>query len=121
METGVDIIEIERIRAAIARHGQRFLDKVFTPGEQRQCCGRAESLAARFATKEAAFKALGRRVDWREVEVVGLPGGKPSLRLHGRASVIAEGMGATRWAVSLSHSRDYAVAVVIAAMTGDGQ
>jgi holo-[acyl-carrier protein] synthase len=120
VETGVDIIEIERIRAAVARHGQRFLDKVFTPGEQRQCQGRAESLAARFATKEAVFKALGRRVDWREVEVVGMPGGKPRLHLHGRASAIAESTGTARWAISLSHSRDYAVAVVIVAMPRDG-
>jgi holo-[acyl-carrier protein] synthase len=118
VETGVDIIEIERIRTAVARHGQRFLDRVFTPQEQRHCQGRAESLAARFATKEAAFKALGMRVDWRDVEVVCTPGGKPTLRLHGRAVAIAATMGATRWAVSLSHSRDYAVAVVIASAPG---
>lgn len=114
METGIDIIEIERIDATMARHGIRFLERVFTAGEVEQSRGRAESLAARFAAKEAAFKALGVRVGWREVEVRREPGGKPRLLLHGRARERAARLGLARWSVSLSHSRGHAVAVVVA-------
>ncbi len=114
LETGVDIIEIDRIEAAVLRYGERFLERVYMPGEVQQSRGAAQSLAARFAAKEAAFKVLGRRFAWREVEVVRAPSGKPSLRLHGRAKVAADRLGLRGWSVSLSHSRQYAVAMVVA-------
>ncbi len=115
LETGVDIIEIDRIEAAVGRYGRRFLDRVFTPVEIGQCRGRAQSLAARFAAKEAAFKVLGTRVGWREVEVRRESSGKPRIFLHGRAAALARRAGLREWALSLSHSRQYAVAVVVAA------
>ncbi len=114
LETGVDIIEIDRIEGALARHGSRFLERVYTPNEVRQSRSRAESLAARFAAKESAFKALGERVGWREVEVVRAASGKPGLLLHGRARAIARRLGLRSWTVSLSHSRTHAVAIVVA-------
>lgn len=114
LETGVDIIEIRRIEEAISMYGARFLDRIYTPGEIQQCGGRVESLAARFAAKEAAFKALGVRVGWREVEVQREQSGKPRLLLHGRAADEAERLGWRVWSVSLSHSRGDAVAMVVA-------
>lgn len=114
IEAGVDIIEIGRVREATRRHGERFLERVFTELERGQCAGRAESLAARFAAKEAAFKALGRRFGWLEVEVRSEPGGKPYLNLHGDARRHAEELGLREWTLSLSHSRESAVAVVVA-------
>jgi holo-[acyl-carrier protein] synthase len=113
LETGVDIIEIERIEAALSRHGRRFLERVYTELEQVQCRGRAESLAARFAAKEAAFKALGSRFGWRDVEVRCQPSGKPLLRFHGRALERAKRLNLREWSVSLSHSRGSAVAIVV--------
>ncbi|MGE5250185.1 MAG: holo-ACP synthase [Bacteroidota bacterium] len=115
--TGVDLIEIERVEQAIARHGDRFLKRVFTPAELQACGGRAQSLAARFAAKEAAAKALGRGigdVGWREIEVVGNENNAPALRLHGEAQRLAAEQGLLDWSVSLSHSREQAVAVVVA-------
>lgn len=114
LETGVDIIEVARIEEAVARHGRRFIERVYTPEEVAKCAGRAQSLAVRFAAKEAAIKVLGQRVAWREVEVVSEPSGKPVLRLHGRAKRIAGALRAGTWSVSLSHTGSVAVAVVVA-------
>ena len=115
---GVDIIEIERIEAVLRRHGERFLQRVYTPKEQAYCRGRAPELAVRFAAKEAVSKALGtglRGIAWREMEILGDERGKPLVHLHGRAQARAEELGLSEFAVSLSHSRDYAVAFVVAA------
>lgn len=110
---GVDIIEIERIRQAVARWGERFVERVFTPAEQVACRGRPASLAARFAAKEAVMKALGaQNLGWREIEVIAEPSGRPRLRLHGRAQQQAQALGA-RFEVSLAHCREYAIASVI--------
>jgi holo-[acyl-carrier protein] synthase len=117
LKTGVDIIEIPRIRVALVRHGERFLQRVFTPAEAVECGGRADALAARFAAKEATTKALGTGigpVSWREVETLHKRSGEPYLILHGRAKLIADFLGLTTWAVSLSHSREHAIAVVVA-------
>jgi holo-[acyl-carrier protein] synthase len=117
LKTGVDIIEIPRIQAALVRHGDRFLERVFTPAEVAECRGRADALAARFAAKEATTKALGTGigpVSWREVETLHKRSGEPYLILHGRAQQVADFLGLTTWAVSLSHSRDNAIAVVVA-------
>lgn len=115
--TGIDIIEIDRVQSVAERYGERFLKRVYTEGERAYCRGRAPQLAARFAAKEAAMKALGtgvRGVAWREVEVVRLPGRAPEIVLHGRAQRRAEWMSLQRMALSISHSRRYAVASVVA-------
>ena len=114
LESGVDVIEIDRIGNAVGRHGSRFLERVYTPGEIEQSRGRTASLAARFAAKEAAFKALGARYGWREVEVRREQGGKPRLLLHGRAAERAASLDLRSWSVSLSHCRSCAMAVVVA-------
>jgi len=101
----------------LERYGQRFLNRVFTPGEIEYCRGRAPNLAARFAAKEAAMKALGtgfRGVAWKDIEVIRARSGAPSIKLHGRAEIRAQRLGLQEMALSLSHSRDYAVASVVA-------
>ena len=112
---GVDNIEIGRIEAALARHGARFLGRVYTKLEVAFCRGRASELAARFAAKEAVMKALGtgaRGVAWREIEVLPNHRGKPLVYLHGRAKERAERIGLVEIDISMSHSREYAVAFV---------
>jgi holo-[acyl-carrier protein] synthase len=118
--TGIDLIEIGRIQESMDRFGSRFLDRIYTPAEQVYCLNKrqaAESFAARFAAKEAGAKALGtgisRGVGWREIEVVRAPGGRPELRFTGRAAEIAARLGATRAALSLTHSKLQAMASVI--------
>lgn len=116
ISVGVDIIEIHRVAATLERFGERFLNRIFTPGEIAYCRGRAPQLAARFAAKEAVMKALGtgtRGVAWREVEVTRKPTGEPGIQLHGRAAARAEKLGIDRIAISISHSREYAVASVV--------
>ena len=117
---GTDLMEIARIDESIARFGQRFLTRIYTPGEIAFCQRKknaAESFTARFAAKEAAAKALGtgisRGVGWQEIEVVRRQGERPEIVFHGRAAERAQAMGVTHTAVSLSHSRDVAMAVVI--------
>ena len=117
--SGVDMIEIARIADAIERYGDRFRQRVYRPGEIRYCQSKrnaAESFAARFAAKEAAAKALGTGINagvgWRDIEVIRLPGGRPSLLLHGRAAAIASELGATRFLVSLTHTKTQALAQV---------
>ncbi len=116
ISVGVDIIEISRVAATVERFGDRFLQRIYTPGEIAYCRGRAPQLAARFAAKEAVMKALGtgtRGVGWREVEVTRKRTGEPSIELHGRAAERAAKLGIDRLAISISHSRDYAVASVV--------
>jgi holo-[acyl-carrier protein] synthase len=117
---GIDIEEVDRVRQAIERHGQRFLERVFTSREIAYVESKAnkwERYAARFAAKEAAMKALGtgwdKGVSWRDVEIVNQPDGCPTLALCGRAKEIAEGRGCKRTWVSLSHTRKQAAAQVI--------
>jgi holo-[acyl-carrier protein] synthase len=117
LKTGIDIIEIRRIQAALDRHGERFLKRVFSDQEILECRGRAEALAVRFAAKEAASKALGTGIgpiSWREIETLHQGSGEPYLVLHGSAEKIAQELGLAVWAVSLSHSRENAIAVVVA-------
>ncbi|MEO6924462.1 MAG: holo-ACP synthase [Bryocella sp.] len=119
---GTDLMEIARIEHSIARYGDRFLARVYTPGEIAYCRRKlktsGESFAARFAAKEAAAKALGtgisHGVGWPEFEVTRLPGRRPELLLHGRAAAIAAHLGIRRLSLSLTHSREHAMAVVIA-------
>ena len=118
---GTDLIEIERIEHSLERFGTRFLERIYTPLEisycQRKRHGAAESFAARFAAKEAGAKALGtgisRGVQWTEIEVRNLPGGRPTIHWHGRAAQRAVGMGVDTVHLSLTHSRALAMAVVI--------
>src|SRR5271165_6134382 len=118
--TGIDIAEVPRIRQSIERFGDRFLQRIYTAGEIRYCdskANRAERYAARFAAKEAAMKALGtgwnHGVRWRDCEVVRLPGGRPSIVFHGKATEVAARLGVKNAALSLSHTADQAIAQVI--------
>jgi len=114
--TGIDIIEIGRIEEAIARWGERFLHRVYTDSELRLCGKKPPSLAVRFAGKEAVMKLLGtgtKGVGWREIEVLTGPSGKPLLNLYGRAQSEAGRLGLKDIAVSLSHSRKYAIASAV--------
>ena len=116
LAVGVDIIEITRIGQTFQRWGERFLRRIYTEGEIRYCRGRAPQLASRFAAKEAMMKALGtgiRGVGWKDIEVVRSRGGPPSISLHGRGARIAASQGVYDIALSLSHSREYAVASVV--------
>ena len=117
--TGVDATEISRIAASIERYGDRFINRIYTEGEIAYCRRKrdfASSFAARFAAKEAAMKALGtghsRGVFWRGIEVV-RRGGPPQIRFHGGAAARAEYLGATGSFLTISHSRDLAIAQVI--------
>ena len=117
---GVDIAEVLRVRGAIERHGERFLNRVFTPAEVTYCRSRRNSyerFAARFAAKEATMKALGtglrRGVTWRNMEVSNAKGGKPTMKLSGRAQELFQGMGGASIALSITHTRTLALAEVI--------
>ncbi len=113
---GVDIIEIGRIEGAMKRWSERFLLRIYTEEELRICRNRAPALAVRFAAKEAVMKALGtgtKGVGWRDIEVLSNSDGKPLVYLHGRAQKKAEGIGLGELAISLSHSRQYAIASVV--------
>jgi len=117
LRTGVDLIEIERLEQTIGRHGDRFLERVFTPGELQECGGNMASLAARFAAKEAVSKALGTgigAVTWREIEILRGPAREPVLHLHGAAAALAAQLGLETWSISLSHTFTHAVAVAVA-------
>ena len=117
---GLDIAEPERLEQAVARYGQRFLERIFTPKEIAYCerkRNKWERYAARFAAKEAAFKALGtgwrRGVRWRDIEVVRNSSGKPSLRLDGVAREFADKLRVRNIALTITHSGNTALAQVI--------
>jgi len=118
--SGIDMAEIGRIQQSVERYGQRFLDRVYTAAEQAYCLRKrkaAESFAARFAAKEAGAKALGTGmsygVNWLEIEVVREPSGRPTLQFHGRAAQMAARLGATRAALSITHTNELAMASVV--------
>jgi len=113
---GVDIIEIARIEKVVKRWGENFFRRIYTEAELRICRRRPSSLATRFAGKEAVMKALGtgaKGVSWREIEILAEPGGKPLVYLHGRAQERASHLGLDRLAISLSDSKEYAIAFVV--------
>ena len=122
LTTGIDLVEIARVKRALERHGDRFLERVFTQAEVLYCRARPPELAARFAAKEAVSKALGvgmrmmarDGIKWQEAEIIGDRRGKTLVRLNGRAAERAEELGLTEWAVSLSHTREHAIAFVVA-------
>ncbi len=114
------MVEIGRIERSVERYGQRFLDRVYTRAEQAYCLRKrkaGESLAARFAAKEAGAKALGTGisygVNWLEIEVVREVSGRPTVQFHGRAAQIAGGLGVVRAALSITHTGELAMASVV--------
>jgi holo-[acyl-carrier protein] synthase len=119
---GIDLVATARIAAMLDRHGDHFIQRVFTERERSYCRAnprrRAEHYAARFAAKEAVFKAIGTGwrdgTTWTDVEVTRRPSGEPGLKICGRTRQIADAMQVTHWHVSLSHTDDLAIASVIA-------
>lgn len=118
--TGIDLAEVPRIAAAIDRFGDRFLRRIFTGAEIRYCdskANRAERYAARFAAKEAGLKAIGtgwrRGVSWTDIEVSREPGGRPTILFHGKAAEFAARLGVKHAALSLTHTKETAMAQVI--------
>lgn len=117
LRTGVDLIEISRIEEVIVRHGKHYLERVYTPAELAQCGKRTESLAGRFAAKEAVAKALGcgiGDVTWHDIEILGDEQNAPVLTLHGIAEQKAKEQGLVTWSVSISHSQSHSVALAVA-------
>jgi holo-[acyl-carrier protein] synthase len=123
-ELGIDIIRVERIRAALARFGPRFSKRVLTEAERRYVRDRPETMAGRWAAKEAVSKVLGlgvRGIGWRDIEIERMPTGQPAVRLHGRAAARAGQLGMERIAVSITHESDYAVAIAFGIRTAGGR
>jgi len=117
---GIDLAEVDRIRNAIERHGRRFTDRIYTVAEiayVERKANRYERYAARFAAKEAAMKAIGsgwrRGVRWQDFEVANLPTGRPTLRFHGVAAQIADSLGVRNIVLSLTHTAEQGLAIVI--------
>lgn len=114
---GIDLIEIERVHSTIQKHGERFLSRIYTPTERQITGERVESLAARFAAKEATAKALGTgigSIKWTDIEIRYGPNHQPELHLYANAAQQAAKLGLDTWSISLSHTRTYAIAMVIA-------
>jgi holo-[acyl-carrier protein] synthase len=118
--SGVDLCEVSRIKDAIARHGRRFIERIYTDREiayAERKANKYERYAARFAAKEAGMKALGTGwrggVRWRDFEVINLPSGRPTLQFHGKAAEYAEKLGAANISLSMTHTSVQAMAMVI--------
>jgi holo-[acyl-carrier protein] synthase len=123
-ELGIDIVRVERIRAALERFGDRFSNRVLTSSERRYVRGRPETFAGRWAAKEAVSKVLGlgvRGIGWKDIEVERMPTGQPAIRLHGRAAQRADQLGMGRIALSITHESDYAVAIAFGVRTAGGR
>jgi holo-[acyl-carrier protein] synthase len=117
LRTGVDLIEIDRIGEMVSRHGKHYLERVYTPAELELCRKRIESLAGRFAAKEAVSKALGcgiGEVGFKEIEILGDEQRAPVVHLHGAAAQKAKELGLKTWSVSISHNQRDAIAMVVA-------
>ena len=118
--TGIDLAEVPRVRAAIERYGRRFVERIYTPAEiayVERKANRYERYAARFAAKEAGMKAIGtgwrRGVRWQDFEVLNLPSGRPTLKLHGVAAQVAQRLGVRAISLSLTHTAQQGMALVI--------
>ncbi len=121
LRTGVDLIEISRIAEVVSRHGRHYLERVYTAAELSQAAGQTESLAGRFAAKEAVAKVLGTgigEVAWKEIEILGDDQNAPTLNLYGAAASKAKEIGLSSWSVSISHSMSHAVAFAVAIGNG---
>lgn len=117
---GIDLAEVSRVREAIERHGRRFVERIYTASEisyVERKANRYERYAARFAAKEAGMKAIGtgwrRGVRWQDFEVTNLPSGRPTLQLHGAAAQIADSLGVRNIALSLTHTAEQGLAIVV--------
>jgi holo-[acyl-carrier protein] synthase len=118
--TGIDLAEVPRIAEAVERFGERFLRRIFTEAEIRYCdskANRMERYAGRFAAKEAAMKAIGtgwrHGVAWTDFEVGRDPGGRPTIAFHGKAAEFASRLGVKNIALSITHTKEQAMAQVI--------
>jgi holo-[acyl-carrier protein] synthase len=114
---GIDMIEIRRVEEGIARLGERFLNRFFTPAERAECADKPSRLAARIAGKEAVAKAIGTGigdVSWQEIEILSDERRRPVLHLHGAAAALSIELGLTTWDISLTHTDEYASAVAVA-------
>ena len=119
LRTGIDLIEIDRISEIIHQYGDRFLRRIYTEQELAEVGSSPDSLSARFAAKEAVAKALGTgigKVSWQDIEILRGPAREPQLHLHGNAAILAQEQGLVEWAISLTHSRTHAIAVVVVSM-----
>jgi|SRR5271157_2018688 len=117
LRTGVDLIEISRVSAVITRHGKHYLNRIYTDAELEQYGQNAESLAGRFAAKEAVAKALGTGigdVKWKDIEILGDEQNAPVITLRGAAERTAKKLGLNEWSVSISHSESHAIAITVA-------
>ncbi len=117
---GIDMVECSRLRQSVERHGERFLNRVFTPVELAYCAGRKrriEHLAGRFAAKEAVLKVLGtgwrNGIAWTDIEVRNAPSGEPRVYLSGRCRQVADELGLTKVLLSISHIETHAIASAI--------
>jgi holo-[acyl-carrier protein] synthase len=123
-EIGIDIIRVQRIADALKRFGDRFTLRVLTPAEAAYVRNRPETMAGRWAAKEAISKVLGlgvRGIGWRDIEIERLPTGQPAVRLHGRAARRADQLGMGQVAVSISHETEFAVATAYGVRTAGGR
>ena len=117
LNTGVDLIEVDRVLGAIERQGERFLTRIYTKKELELCGDNMPSLAGRFAAKEAVSKALGTGigdVEWTEIEVLRGANKEPILHLHGAAKKAAKDKKFIEWSISISHTHEHAIAMVVA-------
>ena len=117
IKCGVDIVRVDRLKNVSSAVRKRFINRVFTENEQAQLRDNDENLLAVIAVKEAVSKALGTgigKVSWRDIEIVHLPTGEPTLTLHGYAKEIAQSKGLEEWAISISHDGGLAIAMVVA-------
>ena len=116
LTTGVDMVEVWRIREAREKFGDRFLNRIYTENEQKTSRMRDPELAARFASKESVMKLLGtgvRGVGWKDIEILPRKSGKPEVHLHGRALNVANRIGLKDIAISQTHSIEYAISVAV--------
>ena len=117
LRSGIDTIEISRLDDIRPQIKERFIQRVFTEKEVVQARNHSEALSGLFAAKEAVSKALGTGIgyiNWRDIEIIHLPSGQPTICLHGNAKLVAEQLGLTDWSVSISHDRNKAIAVAVA-------
>lgn len=124
MRTGVDLVSVRRLEGVLARHGARFLDRIYTKAEQAICSGDTRRLAGRYAAKEAVSKALGtgmgrEGIAFRDIEILCSPQGAPRVVLHGAARTVCERLGGYCLSLSISHEHEFAVAFCVLSIKPD--